>query len=120
MGQCSAKRVASSDLMISDVVTGSVSLHDPTSHKKNTSRLTSLVGRVAVLEVAAVAGAVRRGRRVTSSPMMSLLCGSRLWLVDSVSLLPAVVTVSQPPVPPVSEPVRGVGPLTDEAPNSVW
>ena len=78
------------------------------------------------MEVAAVAGAVHRGRRVASSPMMSSLWGSRLWLFDSVSLLPAAVTVSRPPVPPASEPAVpwylapvGVGPPTFGTPSSV-
>ena len=73
------------------------------------------------MEDAAVAGAVRRGRRATSSPMMSSLWGSRLWLVDFVSLSPAAVVVSRPPVPPASEPAVprylapvGVRPPTDE------
>ena len=105
---------------------GNVLLHDPISHRRNTSRLSSLVGRVTVAEVAAVAGAVHQGRSVTSVIMSSSLEGSRLWLADSVSPSPAAVTVSRHPVPPASEPAApqlsapaGAGPPTDEASISV-
>ena len=105
---------------------GNVSLHDPTSHRRNTSRLSSLVGRVAVAEMAAVAGTVHRGRSITSVPMSSSLEGSRLWVADSVSPSPAAVTVSRHQVPLASEPAAprssapaGAGPPTDEASNSV-
>ena len=58
----------------------------------------------AVAEVAAVAGAVCRGKSVTYVPMSSALGGSRLWSTDSVSPSPAAVTVSRPLIPPASEP----------------
>ena len=103
-----------------------MSLCDPASHKRNTSRPFSLVGRVAVAEVAAVAGAVHRGKSVTSVPMSSALGGSRLWSADSMSPSPAAVTVSRPLVPPASEPAAprslapaGACPPTDDASISV-
>ena len=107
-------------------------LHDPVFHKRNTSHPSSLVGRVAVAEaaavaeVAAVAGAVRRGKSITSAPMSSALGGSRLWSTDSVSPSPAAVTVSRPLIPPASEPAAprslvpaGACPPTEEASISV-
>ena len=74
--------------------------HLPT--KKTTSRPTSPSGMVAVSEVAAVAGIVRRGRKATYFPMVSQW-GARPCLVDSVSSSTAAVIVSQPLVPPVPE-----------------
>ena len=80
-----------------------MSLHGPSSHKRNTSRPTSLSGTVSVFEVAAVAGVVCRGRKTTSFPMVSSQSGSWPWSVDSVSSSPAAVIITQPPVPPVPE-----------------
>ena len=58
---------------------------------------------VAVSEVAAVAGVVRRGRKTTYFLMVSSQWGSWPWLINSISSSPAAVIVSQPPVPPVPE-----------------
>ena len=71
---------------------GNASLHDLTSHMRNTPHRSSLVGQVA--EAAAVIDAVLRGRSITSVPMPSTLEGSQLRVDDSVSPSPAAVTVS--------------------------
>ena len=84
---------------------GNVSLHDPTSHRRNTPCRSSFVGRVAVAEAAAVVGAVHRGRSVASVPTPSALEGSQLRVADSVSPSPAAVTVFlHQVVPPASVP----------------
>ena len=77
---------------------GNVSLHDLTSHMRNTPHRSSLIGQVAVVD------AVIRGRSIASVPMPSALEGSQLRVDDSVSPSPAAVTVSLHQVPPASEP----------------
>ena len=68
-----------------------VSLHGPSSHRRNTSRLTSPSGTVAVSEVAAVAeaavaiGAVHQGKSATSVPVSSVLEGLQPRVADSVA-----------------------------------
>ena len=81
-----------------------MSLHDPTSHMRNTPRQSSLVGRVAVAEAAAVVGAVLQGRSTTPVPNPSALEGSQAQVDDSVSPSPVAVTISPQQAPLASGP----------------
>ena len=108
-----------------------MSLHGPSSHRRNTSRSTSPYGAVAVSERGAVAkaavavGAVHRGKSATSVPVSSVLAGLQPWVADSVPPSPAVVTVLPCLISPASEPDvprsklhAGASLLTDSGPIS--
>ena len=82
---------------------GNVSLHDLTSHMRNTPHRSS-VGRVAVAEAAAVVDAVLQGRSITSVKMLSALEGSQPQVDDSVSPSPVAITIFPHQAPPASEP----------------
>ena len=81
---------------------GNMSLHDPTSHRRNTPCRSSLVERVAV--AATVICAVLRGRSAISVPNPSALEGSQPQVDDSRFPLPVAVATSPKQAPPASEP----------------
>ena len=92
---------------------GTVLLHDPTSHRRNTPRL---VGRVAVALVAAVVVVVPQGMIATSVPIPSAPEDSRPAADDSVSPPLGAVITSPSQLSITAE----VNPQADPNPTYVW
>ena len=96
-------------------------LHDPTSHRRNIPRHSSLVGWVAVAVAVAVVGAVPQGMSASSVLILSVL-----EVDDSVFPSPVAVTTFPLQAPPASGPeipwllvTDEVNPPFDSCPISV-
>ena len=100
-----------------------MSLHGPSSHRRNTSRPTSPSGTVAVSEGGAVAkaavavGAVHPGNNATSVPVSSELEGLQPQFVAPsptvVTVFPYLISPASEPDAPRSKLRAGAIPLTD-------
>ena len=80
-----------------------MSLHGPTSHRRNTSRPVAFSEVAAVAEAAVAIGAVHQGKSATFVPVSSVLEGLQPRVADSVAPSPAVVTVFPYLISPASE-----------------
>ena len=79
-------------------------LHDPTSHRRNIPRHSSLIGRVAVAAAITVAGAVPLGKSASFVLIPSVLENSQPEVDDSVFPPPFATTTFPLPASPAPGP----------------